>query len=50
MLGPIVMEKSKKALASKKGTEKDRKVAMLRVDKSDKIPTVHPSQKQHHYT
>lgn len=48
MLGPIVTERSKRAPMSKGGTEKDQKVAMSRVGKSDKIPAVHPSQIQHH--
>ena len=50
MLGPTVTKKSKRALTPKGGTEKDQKAAMLLVDKSDKIPTVHPLQKQHHHT
>ena len=44
MLGPTVMERSKRALAPKGGTKKDQKATMLRADKSDKIPTIHPSQ------
>ena len=50
MLGLIVTEKSKRALALKGRTEKDQKTAMLRADKSDKILSVHLSQKQNHYT
>jgi len=50
MLGPTVTEKSKRALAPKKGTEKDWKAAMLQADKSDNIPAVYPSRKQHHHT
>ena len=37
MLGPTVTERSKRAPASKGGTEKDQKAAMPRADKSDKI-------------
>ena len=50
MLGPIVMEKSKRAPMPKGGTKKDQKVVMLRADKSDKIPVVHPLRKQHPHT
>ena len=41
MLGPTITRKSKKAPVLKGGTEKDRKVAMPQVGKSDKIPVVH---------
>ena len=43
MLGPTVTKKRRRALAPKGGTEKDQKAAMLQVDKSNKIPVVHPS-------
>jgi len=43
MLGLTVIEKGQRALALKGGTEKDQKAAMLRVDKSNKIPAVHSS-------
>ena len=42
------MERSKRASVRKGRTEKDQKVAMLGVDKSDKILVVHPSQIRHH--
>ena len=50
MLGPTVTKMSKKAPAPKGGIEKDKKAAMLQVDKSNKIPAVHLSRKQHHHT
>ena len=50
MLGPIVKERSKRSPTSKGRTKKDQKAAMLRADKSDKIPTIHPSQKWQHRT
>ena len=50
MLGPTVTKKSKRTLVPKGGTKKDRKAAMLQVDKSDKIPAVHLLQKHHHHT
>ena len=43
MLGPTITERSKRAPALKGGTEKNQKVAMPRVDKSDKTPAVHLS-------
>jgi len=43
MLGPTIMKKSKGAPEPKGGTEKDQKVVMLQVDKSDKISAVHSS-------
>ena len=49
MLGPTVTERSKRAPAPKGGTERDQKAAVLRANKSDKIPVVHPSQKLHHH-
>ena len=40
MLGPTITKMSKKAPAPKGGIEKDKKVAMLQADKSNKIPSV----------
>ena len=43
MLGPTIIEMSKRAATLKGGTRKDQKAVMPQVDKSDKTPAIHPS-------
>ena len=45
---PTIIGISKKISTLKEGTKKDPKEATPEVDKSDKTPAVHPSQKWHH--
>ena len=49
MLDPKVTRRSKRALALKRGTEKDWKEAMPQVGRSNKIAVVHPSQIRYHH-